>query len=139
MLGEGAFMVSIKPSGRGAVLGQDLAEALELGLVGQAAEQKQPDDFLKHKAVVAVGFFHDLVDVDAAVDQTARDRDDVAFLVLAVAHDVADIGQAGQHAGAVRVAQAPLDAQPLAGLRVDVVVGQILLTEGLHGFVLGGS
>ena len=138
-VGRGRVHGVHKAVGQGAVLGQDLAEAVQLGLVGQAAEQQQPDHFFKDEAVVAVGLLHDLGDVDAPVDQPARDRDDMAFLILAVAHNVADVGQAGQHAGAVRVAQAPLDAQPLAGLGVDVVVGQILLTEGLHGFVLVGS
>ena len=118
---------------QGAGLCQDLAEIVQLLPGGQAAEQQQPDHFLKHEAVVAVSLVHDLVDVDAPVDQLAGGGDHMAFLILFVAHNVTDVGQAGQHAGAIRVAQAALDPQPLAGLRVDVVVCDVLLAQGTHG------
>ena len=62
----------------------------------------------------------------------------MALLVLLVTHNVADIGQACQHAGAVRVAQTALDAQPLAGLGVDVVVRHVLLAQGAHGVGVQG-
>ena len=94
---------------------------------------QQPDDLLKDEAVVAVGFFHDLLDVDTAVDQLAGDGDDMPLLVLFVADDVAHVGQACQHTGAIRVAQAALDTETLARLRVDVVVCQILFTQRPHG------
>ena len=55
--------------GQGPVLGQDVAERVQLRLGGQAAEQQQPDHFFKDEAVVAVGFVHDLIDVHPAVDQ----------------------------------------------------------------------
>ena len=123
---------------QGAVLGQDIAEIVQLFPGGQAAEQQQPDHFLKDETVVAVGLVHDLVDGHAAVDQLAGDGDDVALLVLLVTHNVADIGQACQHAGAVRIAQAALDAQPFAGLGVDVVVRHVLLAQGAHGVGVQG-
>ena len=126
-------MVSIKPSGRGAVLCQQLTELVQLLLGGQAAEQQQPDDLFKHKAVVAVGLVHDLIDVHAAVDQAARNGNDMPFLILFVAHNVTDIGQACQHTGAIRVAQAALDTETFARLRVNVVVCQILFTQRPHG------
>ena len=138
-VGRGGVHGVHKALGQVPVFGQDLPEVFQLLFVGQAAEQQQPDHFLKHKAVVAVGLIHDLIDVDAAVNQPAGNRDDMAFLVFAVAHNVTDIGQARQDAGAIRVSQAALDAQPLAGLGVNIVVGQILLAEGLHGFMLFGS
>ena len=119
--------------GQCAVLGQQRTEIVQLGLGGQTAEQQQPDDLLKDEAVVAVGFFHDLLDVDTAVDQLAGDGDDMPLLVLFVADDVAHVGQACQHTGAIRIAQAALDPQPLAGLRVDVVVCDVLLAQGTHG------
>ena len=115
-----------------AMLGQDLAEIIQLLPGRQTAEQQQPDHFLKHETVVAVGLLHDLVDVDAAVDQLARGGDHMSFLILFVAHNVTHVGQAGQHAGAVRVAQTALDAQTLTGLGVDVVVGNVLLAQGPH-------
>ena len=118
--------------GQCAVLGQQRTEIVQLGLGGQTAEQQQPDDLLKDEAVVAVGFFHDLLDVDTAVDQLAGDGDDMPLLVLFVADDVAHVGQACQHTGAIRIAQAALDPQPLTGLRVDVVVGNVLFAECLH-------
>ena len=122
-----------KTIGQGAVLCQQLAEIVQLLLGGQAAEQQQPDDLFKHKAVVAVGLIHDLVDVHAAVDQTARNGNDMPFLILFVAHNVTDIGQACQHTGTIRVAQAALDTETLTRLRVDVVVCQILFTQRPHG------
>ena len=115
------------------MLGQDLTEIVQLLLRGQAAEQQQPDHFFKHEAVVAVSFLHDLVDGHTAVDQLAWDGDDVALLILLVTHDIADVGQASQHTCAVRVAQAALDAQPLAGLGVDVVVRHVLFAQSTHG------
>ena len=39
----------------------------------------------------------------------------------------------GQHAGAIRVAQAAFDTETFARLRVDVVVCQILFTQRPHG------
>ena len=52
--------------------------------------------------------------------------------VLFIADDVTNVGQACQHTGAIRIAQAALDPQPLTGLRVDVVVGNVLFAECLH-------
>ena len=117
---------------QGAVLCQDLTEIVQLLPVGQTAEQQQPDHLFKHKAVIAVGLVHDLVDVHTAVDQLAGSGDHMAFLIFFIAHNVADVGQAGQHTGAIRVAQAALDPQTLARLRIDVVVGNIFLTQSPH-------
>ena len=117
---------------QGAVLCQDLTEIVQLLPVGQTAEQQQPDHLFKHKAVIAVGLVHDLVDVHTAVDQLAGSGDHMAFLILFIAHNVADVGQAGQHTSAIRVAQAALDPQTLARLRIDVVVGNIFLTQSPH-------
>ena len=118
--------------GQGPVLGQQLTELVQLALVGQTAEQQQPDDLFEDEAVVAVGLLHDLLDVDAPVDQLAGDWDDVPLLILFVANDIAYIGQTGEDAGAIRVPQTALDPQPLAGLRVDVVVGDVLFAQGPH-------
>ena len=56
----------------------------------------------------------------------------MTLLILFVAHNITDIGQTGQNTGAVRVAQAALDAKALAGFGVDIVVGKIFLTQRLH-------
>lgn len=74
-------MVSIKPSGR-ARCSASSSEIVQLLLGGQAAEQQQPDDLFKHKAVIAVSLIHDLVDVHAAVNQTARNGNDMPLLIL---------------------------------------------------------
>ena len=50
---------------------QQLAELGVLLLRGQGAEQQQPDDLLKHEAVMGVGLGGQRVNVDAAVDQAA--------------------------------------------------------------------
>ena len=132
-IGRGGVHGVHKTVRQGAGFCQDLAEIVQLLPGGQATEQKQPDHFLKHEAVVAVSLVHDLVDVDAPVDQLAGGGDHMTLLILFVAHNVTDVGQTGQHAGAIRVAQAALDPQPLAGLRVDVVVCDVLLAQGTHG------
>ena len=132
-VGGGSIHGIHKALWQGTVLCQDLAEVIQLFPGGQAAEQQQPDHFFKHEAVVAVRLVHDLIDVDAAVDQLAGNGDDVPLLILFVAHNIAHIGQACQNAGAIRIAQAALDAQPLAGFRIDVVVCHVLLAQGAHG------
>ena len=131
-VGRGGIHGIHETVGQGPVLGQQLAEIVQLLLRGQTAEEQQPDDLFEHEAVIAVRLVDDLVDVHTPVDQFARNGDDLPLLILAVAHNVADVGQACQHTGAIRIAQAPFDPQPLAGLRVDVVVGKILFTERPH-------
>ena len=115
-----------KAVGQGAVAVQDLAELLQFRRGGQGAEEQQPDDPFEHKAVLLIGLLRQLLHVDAPVDELAGDGHHRAVLGLVVAHNVADVGEPRQHAGAVGVAQTPLDAQPLAGLGVDVVIFQIL-------------
>ena len=102
-------MVSIKPSGRARC----------------SASSSQNSS--------SCSWVHDLIDVHAAVDQTTRNGNDMPLLILFVAHNVTDIGQACQHTGAIRVAQAALDTETLTRLRVDVVVCQILFTQRPHG------
>ena len=119
-----------KAAGQLAVAFQQLAEACRLLGRGQAAEQKQPDDLLKHEAVVRVGFGGEGVDVDAAVDQAAGDRLHRAVGLFFVADNVGHVGDARQHAGAVGVAQAALDAEAVSLVRVQVgVVGEIFAAE----------
>ena len=98
---------------------QQLAELGILLLRGQRAEQQQPDDLLKHEAVVGVGCGGQRVNVDAAVDQPARNGRDGAVRALVVADDVRYIRDAGQHAGAVQIAQAALDAHLIRQMRVQ--------------------
>ena len=98
---------------------QQLAELGVLLLRGQRAEQQQPDDLLKHEAVVGVGCGGQRVDVDAAVDQPARDGRDGAVRLLIIANDVGHIRDAGQHAGAVQIAQTALDAHLVRQMRVQ--------------------
>ena len=63
----------------------------------------------------------------------------MSFLILFVAHNVTHVGQAGQHAGAVRVAQAALDAHLIRQMRVKGgVVFQIFVAEQLKLIRLQG-
>ena len=96
---------------------QQLAELGILLLRGQRAEQQQPDDLLKHEAVVGIGLGGQRVDVDAAVDQPTRNGRDGAVRALVVADDVRYIRDAGQHA--VQIAQAALDAHLVRQMRVQ--------------------
>ena len=98
---------------------QQLAELGVLLLRGQGAEQQQPDDLLKHEAVMGVGLGGQRVNVDAAVDQAARNGHDGAVLLLVIADNVGNVRDAGQHAGAVQIAQAALDAHLVRQMRVQ--------------------
>ena len=118
---------------------QQLAELGVLLLRGQGAEQQQPDDLLKHEAVMGVGLGGQRVNVDAAVDQAARNGHDGAVLLLIIADNVGNIRDAGQHAGAVQIAQAALDAHLIRQMRVKGgVVLHIFVAEQLKLIRLQG-
>ena len=118
---------------------QQLAELGVLLLRGQGAEQQQPDDLLKHEAVMGVGLGGQRVNVDAAVDQAARNGHDGAVLLLIIADNVGNVRDAGQHAGAVQIAQAALDAHLIRQMRVKGgVVFQIFVAEQLKLIRLQG-
>ena len=110
-------------------------ELLQLPGGGQVAEQQQVAGLLETRTVLLLQAGDQVGDVDAAVDQAALVRDDVA-LVDDVAVHVADLGEAHQHTGTVLVAQAPLHGVLLVELHGDAVAllrlpGQ-LLPEGLR-------
>ena len=90
-----------------APLREQALEAAELLCVGQSAEQQQICDFLVALASLAHKALHELLDAYAAVVQLARARLQNA-VHLALCDDVRDVGQSGQHALAVYVAQAAL-------------------------------
>ena len=118
---------------------QQLAELGVLLLRGQGAEQQQPDDLLKHEAVMGVGLGGQRVNVDAAVDQAARNGHDGAVLLFVIADNVGNVRDAGQHAGAVQIAQAALDAHLIRQMRVKGgVVFQIFVAEQLKLIRLQG-
>ena len=118
---------------------QQLAELGVLLLRGQGAEQQQPDDLLKHEAVMGVGLGSQRVNVDAAVDQAARNGHDGAVLLLVIADNAGNVRDAGQHAGAVQIAQAALDAHLIRQMRVKGgVVFQIFVAEQLKLIRLQG-
>ena len=118
---------------------QQLAELGVLLLRGQGAEQQQPDDLLKHETVMGVGLGGQRVNVDAAVDQAARNGHDGAVLLLVIADNVGNVRDAGQHAGAVQIAQAALDAHLIRQMRVKGgVVFQIFVAEQLKLIRLQG-
>ena len=90
-----------------APLREQALEAAELLCVGQSAEQQQICDFLVALASLAHKALHELLNAYAAVVQLARARLQNA-VHLALCDDVRDVGQSGQHALAVYVAQAAL-------------------------------
>ena len=105
-----------------AILRQDLVEGGQLVPGGQGAEQQQIGCLLKAEAALGHKAVDQVLHVDAAVDEPALHRDLLAVLHI-VALDVADLGDAGHDAGAVGVAEAPLD--------VD-----ILIVGGVNGVML---
>ena len=122
-----------------AVVLQQLAELSVLLLRGQGAEQQQPDDLLKHEAVMGVGLGGQRVNVDAAVDQTARNGHDGAVLLLVIADNAGHVRDAGQHTGAVQIAQTALDAHLVCQMRVKGgVMFQIFVAEQLKLIRLQG-
>ena len=96
-------------------------EALQLRPGGQGAHEQQVGRLLKAEAALP----HKAVDkglhVDAPVDQLAGGGHPLPVLDI-VAHDAADLGHPGHDAGAVRVAQTPLDLVALIVRRVDLVM-----------------
>ena len=119
-----------KPFRQFPVLFQQLAEFQILLPVGQAAEQQQPHHFLKHEPVAGVCLLHQRVDVNAPVDQTSGNGLDGAVRLLVIADNAGHVGHARQNAGAVRVAQAALNTQPVRQMRVQRgVVHCVFITQ----------
>ena len=108
-----------KAAGQLAVVLQQFAELGILVPRGQRAEQQQPDDFLKHKAVAGVGLGGQGVQIDAAVDQAAGNGHNGAVFLFIITDNAGHIGDTGQHTGAVQVAQAALDAHLVRQMRVQ--------------------
>ena len=112
-----------------------LAEPGILFLGGQCAKQQQPHHFLKHEAVVLVGFGGQSVNINAAVNQAARNGADGAFGQLFVTNNAGNIGNARQNTGAVRVAQTALNAKAVRNVGVKMlVVRNILIAQKFNIF-----
>ena len=94
--------------GQAAEIRQDLAEALEVCLRRQVAEQKQEGRLFKGKAPPDLPG-DQIADADAAVVQLAVDGDFIAVCIFAERLDLRDLRQAADDAVAVYVAQAALD------------------------------
>ena len=107
--------------GQGVMLAEELLEHRELLLRGQGAEEQQIGSLLKAEAAFAHEAPHQVLHVDTAVDELAVLGHPLTVLDI-VAGDVADLGNAGHNAGAVGVAQAPLDVVLLVVGRVDPVM-----------------
>ena len=106
---------------QGALQADRVLELLELAAVRQLAAHEQIAHLLKPEAVFLLQAVDQVVDVIAAVGQAAFDRLALAFVEY-VAVYVAQIARADQHAGAVRIAQAALDAEPVEQLGRDLAV-----------------
>ena len=124
-----------KVGGQAAVKRQLLVEFLQLPVRGQLAEHQKICGLFKAKAFVPRNIAGEILDAVAAVVQFA-----FAGLLFAVyrfaAHDLADLGETGQHAGAVQIAQAALYVVAHVVVLVDLAVGQ---AGSRHCFQLGGD
>ena len=110
-----------KVIGQGAVVGQLLGEAVQLLLGGQLAQQQQVGGLLKAEAALLQGAGHQILHIYAPVVQLA-----LAGQLLAVYHllgnNIGDLGEAGKHALAVQVTQAPFHIILYVIARVDPAV-----------------
>jgi hypothetical protein len=113
--------------GQGAVLGQNAAKSPQFLPLGQLPEQQQIGRLLKAEAVIGAEAGDDITDFDAPVKELALHGDLLAVLHI-VAPDVADLGHSRHHAGAVGVAQTPLDIPFLVIAGVDQVIFREFLT-----------
>ena len=114
---------------QGHVLEDQVLEGLELLRVRQAPGKQQEADFLVAAALLGHDGVHEVLDFVAPEKEFSVNRHELAVRVAVVAHDVADVGQAHQHAGAVLVAQAPLDVEFLEQFRVDACAALHLVGE----------
>ena len=109
-----------KVCGHGAALAQHPAELLQFFLGGQFAEQQQIACFLKGEPAPPTAV-DEVLHVVAAVEQLTvrRALDPVDVFEGA---DVRNVGQSRQHALAVLIAQAGLDAEFLIQVLADLIV-----------------
>ena len=91
--------------GQSAELAQHFVEVFQLLFVGQFAEEEQIDRFLKAETLFFHEAAHEILNGDAAVIQLAGALDAVAVLVELVGVDLAYLGESGDDARAVNVAQ----------------------------------
>ena len=103
-------------------------KAVELFAVRQRTGEQQIADLLEAEAVFRVIGIDEVVNIDTAIGQTALDRHALAF-VKQIAVNVAETGDTGEHAGAVRVAQTALDAVTHENIAADVVERLDLFAE----------
>ena len=101
------------------VVQDQVGEFLQLLAVGKPAGEQQERDFLETETVFAHDGAAEVLDFVAPEIELAFDRHQGAVLLALVTHDVTDVGQSDQHAGAVFVAQSALDVQLLEQGGVD--------------------
>ena len=113
--------------GQGVVVAEHLLEGGQLLPGGQGAEQEQIGGLLKAEPVLPHEAVHQLLHIDAPVDQLAGGGEALPVLEV-VAQHVADLGHARHDAGAVGVAETPLHPIALVIRRVNLVMFAIFLT-----------
>ena len=117
-----------EPGGHGACAGHDVVESLLLRLRGQRAEQQQIRDLLiAERAAFPMGL-DNILDADAAVIELAGHGNAFAVHHIIALH-AADLADADEHARAVRVAQAALDALVFKILRGDGILLRNVFTQ----------
>ena len=117
-----------EPGWHGACAGHDVVEALLLRLRGQRAEQQQIRDLLiAERAAFPMGL-DNILDADAAVIELAGHGNAFAVHHIIALH-AADLADADEHARAVRVAQAALDALVFKILRGDGILLRNVFTQ----------
>ena len=128
--------VADEVGGQVAAFGQHTGEIGQLGGGGQIAHQQQVSGLLKAIALAAQAA-DEIIDIVAAVPQLAF-AGDLFAVALLKGVDAGNVGDAGQNALAVLVAQAALDAQLIKQRRVDAVA--LLAQFGIDpGFLFNGS
>ena len=118
--------------------GQVPGKGIQLLPVGQLPQQQQIDGFLKAEAVFLLRVGNQVVDLIPPVDELSGDGVDFP-LVDHIAVYVADLGDAGNDAGAVAAPQPPLYMEPVVQLGLNPGAGDQLVAQGLeihHIFIL---
>ena len=64
---------------------QNGLEHFQLIFGRQTAKQQQPHDFFKHESVFLYSFIYNVIEINAAVDQSAFPRQDIVILISCIA------------------------------------------------------
>ena len=123
-----------KALGQLAVLLEKAGKSGKLFGCRQIAEQQQPHDFLKPKAILRSAAFYDITDINTAVKQPALCRATLGVLQYITMH-ITDACDTGEHTGSIRIAQATLNVILLIGVLGDCELPAAIVTIRLQRLV----